>query len=111
MFALCYKRTSDEKHADIMLHPHALKDDGRDNAGTDCNGFTLFRRTRVRLRNGMSPPAQDYLRYYEHLIGPSPVGDQTTTQSNQSEIMLDGAAAFLRNFDRSAPRRSGPAKS
>jgi hypothetical protein len=61
----------------------------------------------------MSPPAQDYLRYYEHLIGPSPVGDQTTTQSNQSEIMLDGVAAFLRNFDLEdqAPRRSGPAKS
>jgi hypothetical protein len=58
----------------------------------------------------MSPPAQDYLRYYEHLIGPSPVGDQTTTQSNQSEIMLDGAAAFLRNFDRSGPEKIGTRK-
>jgi hypothetical protein len=41
-----------------MPHPHALKDDWRDNPGTDCNRFTLFRRTRVWLRNGMSPAAK-----------------------------------------------------
>jgi hypothetical protein len=28
------------------------------NAGTDCNSFTLFRRTRVGLRNGMTPAAK-----------------------------------------------------
>jgi len=59
--ALPHNRKSDEKlsgHADIMLQLLALEDDGRDNPGTDCNRFTLFRRTRVRLRNCMSPPAK-----------------------------------------------------
>lgn len=32
--------------------------DGPGNAGTDCNRSTLFRRTRVRLRNGMTPAAK-----------------------------------------------------
>ena len=41
--------------------------------------------------------AQDYLRYYEHLVGTSSVGDPTTVQSNQSEIRLDGEAVTLSN--------------
>ena len=41
--------------------------------------------------------AQDYLYYYEHLVGTSSVGDPTTVQSNQSEIRLDGEAVTLSN--------------
>jgi glycosyltransferase involved in cell wall biosynthesis len=41
--------------------------------------------------------AHDYVRYYQHLVGASPVGDQTIIQANQSEITLDGEAVSLRD--------------
>lgn len=41
--------------------------------------------------------AHDYVRYYQHLVGASPVGDQTIIKANQSEITLDGEVVSLRD--------------
>jgi hypothetical protein len=41
--------------------------------------------------------AQDYLHYYQHLVGASPAGDRTNIKSNPSEITLDAEAATLLN--------------
>jgi hypothetical protein len=54
----CMDIVESELHRRFRIFDFDPSLDGPDNAGTDCNRSTLFRRTRVRLRNGMTPAAK-----------------------------------------------------